>query len=292
MESGDNCSIHENSSDETVFLLHRLNIPLNCLDNSQSRQHYVEEYSAKYSKAKYLLGNARKKQRKIIMTYYYEKERPEQDSERLQAVKASLLEENEKIKKFKEALKRKLLLYQQRIQFLKDVEFSSTKEIEQLMNNTPTICTDISSDCPIVDDSLHHFLLDDSYPYSFDDHQTDSSHFTTQDSLSNPQTAWFQALKHYYEFFVSSPSTGHVRLISMIVMISLAIVLIIFINDLLEYFLVYLTKSPTFSSIDSTLPSSSSSSPSFFTNFLSNIYHQITSWSLSVFHWFESSSIY
>ncbi|CAF1573209.1 unnamed protein product [Adineta ricciae] len=288
MESGDKSSIHENSSDETVLLLHRLNIPLNCLDNSHSRQHYIEEYSAKYSKAKYLLGNARKKQRKIIMTYYNEKERPEQDFERLQSVKASLLEENEKIKKFKEALKRKLLLYQQRIQFLKDAEFSSTKEIEQLKNNTPTICTDISSDSPMIDDSLHH-LLDDSYPYSSDDHQTDLFHFTTQDSLSNPQTAWFQALKHYYEFFDSSPSTGHVRLISMIVMISLAILLIIFINDLLEYFLVYLTKSPTFSSIDSTLPSSSSS---FFTNFLSNIYHHITSWFLSVFHWFESSSIY
>lgn len=55
----------------------------------------------------------------IIMTYYNEKERPEQDSERLQSVKMSLLEENEKIKIFKEALKRKLLLYQQRIQFLK-----------------------------------------------------------------------------------------------------------------------------------------------------------------------------
>ena len=44
-----------------------------------------------------------------------------------------------------------------------------------------------SSDSPMVDDSLHHLLLDDSYPYSFGDHQTDLSHMTTQDSLSNSQ---------------------------------------------------------------------------------------------------------
>lgn len=43
----------------------KLNIPPSCLNDYQARQHYLEEYSAKYFKAKYLLNNARKKQRSI-----------------------------------------------------------------------------------------------------------------------------------------------------------------------------------------------------------------------------------
>ena len=57
----------------------------------------------------------------IIMTYYNAKEKQDNINE-LQIVKQSLLEENEKIKKFKEALKDKLLIYQQRIQSLKVLE--------------------------------------------------------------------------------------------------------------------------------------------------------------------------
>jgi hypothetical protein len=52
------------------------------------------------------------------MTYYEEKAKQDNIDE-LQTVKESLLEENDKIKKFKEALKDKLIIYQQRIQFLK-----------------------------------------------------------------------------------------------------------------------------------------------------------------------------
>ena len=122
------------------LLLAKLSIPIGCLDDPQIRQHYLEEYAAKYSKAKNLLSNARKKQRsrlgcfaehskrsfhsvqlcplEIIMTYYEEKGKPEPVDD-LQTVKESLLEENEKIKKFKEALKEKCLVYQQRIQLLK-----------------------------------------------------------------------------------------------------------------------------------------------------------------------------
>jgi len=54
----------------------------------------------------------------IIITYYEEKEKQDNINE-LQIIKDSLLEENEKIKRFKEALKDKLIIYQQRIQFLK-----------------------------------------------------------------------------------------------------------------------------------------------------------------------------
>jgi hypothetical protein len=54
----------------------------------------------------------------IIMTYYEEKGKQDNMNE-FEIVKESLLEENEKIKKFKEALKDKLIIYQQRIQFLK-----------------------------------------------------------------------------------------------------------------------------------------------------------------------------
>ncbi len=54
----------------------------------------------------------------IIVTYYEKKEKHDNLNE-LQTVKESLLEENEKIKRFKEALKEKLIIYQQRIQFLK-----------------------------------------------------------------------------------------------------------------------------------------------------------------------------
>ena len=52
------------------------------------------------------------------MTYYDEKEK-QTDSDQLQLIKQTLFEENEKIKRFKEALKEKLLVYQERIQFLK-----------------------------------------------------------------------------------------------------------------------------------------------------------------------------
>jgi hypothetical protein len=50
---------------------------------------------------------------------YYEKKEKHDNLNELQTVKESLLEENEKIKRFKEALKEKLIIYQQRIQFLK-----------------------------------------------------------------------------------------------------------------------------------------------------------------------------
>lgn len=54
------------------------------------------------------------------MTYYEEKEKRDKLGQlQMQAIKESLLDENNKIKKFKEALKSKLILYQQRIQFLK-----------------------------------------------------------------------------------------------------------------------------------------------------------------------------
>lgn len=52
------------------------------------------------------------------MTYYEEKSK-QNDVIKLQNIKESLVEENEKIKKFKEALKDKLIIYQQRIEFLK-----------------------------------------------------------------------------------------------------------------------------------------------------------------------------
>lgn len=58
----------------------------------------------------------------IIMTYYEEKEKQDNINE-LQIIKETLLDENEKIKKFKEALKDKLIIYQQRIQFLKVESF-------------------------------------------------------------------------------------------------------------------------------------------------------------------------
>lgn len=54
----------------------------------------------------------------IILTYYDEKDKQD-NVDHLQIVKDSLLEENEKIKKFKQALKEKLALYQQRIRYLK-----------------------------------------------------------------------------------------------------------------------------------------------------------------------------
>lgn len=92
----------------------------------------------------------------IIMTYYEEKEKQNHLDE-LQIIKDTLLEENEKIKKFKEALKDKLIIYQQRIQFLqvynklwihkfndfwvkislnKDTELWPLPEIQSIQSNT------------------------------------------------------------------------------------------------------------------------------------------------------------
>ncbi|CAF0803970.1 unnamed protein product [Adineta steineri] len=177
-----------NSPDDNTsldILFSKLNIPLNCLDNSHIRQHYLEEYSAKYSKAKYLLSNARKKQRKIIISYYKEKEKQDNIDE-LQTIKQSLLEENEKIKRFKEALKDKLLVYQQRIQFLKDAEFWSAFEIQQLQNNTNELCQVNTEnhpslpDLPAANDSLDllHGHEHTKYPDNFLD---DSSLNNTDD---------------------------------------------------------------------------------------------------------------
>ncbi|CAF1584584.1 unnamed protein product, partial [Didymodactylos carnosus] len=104
--------------DQFQSIINKLNIPLSGLDNEYTRRHLLEEYTTKFSKAKYLLGNARKKQRKIIITYYEEKEKQD-DQNQLQIVKESLLNENEKIKKFKDALRNKIQIYQQRIRFLK-----------------------------------------------------------------------------------------------------------------------------------------------------------------------------
>ena len=56
------------------------------------------------------------------MTYYDEKEK-QNDIDKLQTIKQCLLEENEKIKRFKEALKEKLVIYQERIEFLKVIFF-------------------------------------------------------------------------------------------------------------------------------------------------------------------------
>ncbi|CAF0757489.1 unnamed protein product [Adineta steineri] len=181
-------TLNQNSPDDKSsldILISKLNIPLNCLDNSHIRQHYLEEYSAKYSKAKYLLSNARKKQRKIIISYYKEKEKQDNIDE-LQTIKQSLLEENEKIKKFKEALKDKLLIYQQRIQFLKDAEFWSAFEIQQLQNNTNELCQVNTEnhpslpDLPTANDSLDllHGHEHSKYPDNFLD---DSSLNNTDD---------------------------------------------------------------------------------------------------------------
>lgn len=88
----------------------------------------------------------------IIMTYYEEKEK-QSNADQLQLIKQTLFEENEKIKRFKEALKEKLLVYQERIQFLKvgirllvsamkksrcsgqDAECCSAVEIQQLSSH-------------------------------------------------------------------------------------------------------------------------------------------------------------
>ena len=53
----------------------------------------------------------------IILTYYEAKEKQE-NSEQLQIIKQALLDENDKIKKFKDALKERLIIYQERIHFL------------------------------------------------------------------------------------------------------------------------------------------------------------------------------
>jgi hypothetical protein len=114
----------------------------------------------------------------IIITYYEEKEKQD-DINRLQIVKESLLEENEKIKRFKEALKEKLIIYQQRIQFLqvlsticffflielysfdiKNTELWSALETQQLQNDIPNRQRSIDyfsspSDSPTKDDSSH-----------------------------------------------------------------------------------------------------------------------------------------
>jgi hypothetical protein len=75
-------------------------------------------------------------------------------------------------------------------------------------------------------------------------------------------------------------------LFSMILMISLAIFLVIFLNDLLEHFLIYLTKS---SARIATLSPQDSMPKSLFANLLSNIYNWTTSWLLPFSRLFEYS---
>ncbi|CAF3353953.1 unnamed protein product [Rotaria sp. Silwood1] len=291
------------------ILLTKLNIPLNCVDNYQIRQHYLEEYSAKYSKAKHLLSNARKKQRKIIMTYYEAKEK-ENNIDELQIIKESLLEENEKIKKFKDALKDKLIIYQQRIQFLKDTEFWSRFEIQQLQSNTVESienCTENSPELSTTKDSLHLLhdleqikyqinLLDDLCPTTNpDEHysklKSDENNFSPVNSNDNNK------INHQYdnnESNIISHLTDNYKLHEiilkssqrMILMFSLVVFSVIFLNNLLEYFLIYLTKPSvpiTTLSRTSTIPISS------FTILLSNIYNWTISWLLLFFRIFEFS---
>ena len=89
----------------------------------------------------------------IILTYYEAKEKQD-NSEQLQIIKQTLLDENDKIKKFKEVLKEKLIVYQERIHFLqverlicshhestslsfsKDTEFWSALDVQQSYNDT------------------------------------------------------------------------------------------------------------------------------------------------------------
>ncbi|CAF3339663.1 unnamed protein product [Rotaria sp. Silwood1] len=267
------------------ILLTKLNIPLNCVDNYQIRQHYLEEYSAKYSKAKHLLSNARKKQRKIIMTYYEAKEK-ENNIDELQIIKESLLEENEKIKKFKDALKDKLIIYQQRIQFLKDTEFWSRFEIQQLQSNT------VES----IENCTENNLLDDLCPTTNPDEyysklKSDENNFSPVNSNDNNK------INHQYdnnESNIISHLTDNYKLHEiilkssqrMILMFSLVVFSVIFLNNLLEYFLIYLTKPSvpiTTLSRTSTIPISS------FTILLSNIYNWTISWLLLFFRIFEFS---
>jgi hypothetical protein len=76
----------------------------------------------------------------------------------------------------------------------------------------------------------------------------------------------------------------YLLLFSMILMITLAIFIVIFVNDLIEYFLIYLTKP----AIPITGLSSSDSMPkSLFTDLLSDIYNWTTSWLSPVSRLFE-----
>ncbi|CAF3868884.1 unnamed protein product, partial [Rotaria magnacalcarata] len=149
-------NVQEDILSPNIFL-NKLNIPLNCLGDDRIRQQYLEEYSAKYFKAKHLLNNARKKQRKIIMIYYEEKVK-QNNIDELQTIKESLLNENEKIKKFKDALKDKLIIYQKRIQLLQNTEFWSTYGIGQTQNNTHgsiEYCAEKSQNSCSTRQSLH-----------------------------------------------------------------------------------------------------------------------------------------
>ncbi|CAF1084943.1 unnamed protein product [Rotaria sordida] len=364
MESGDKYSMSKihvtristsltqmNSHEDNLspnILLTKLNIPLNCLDNYQIRQHYLEEYSAKYSKAKHLLNNARKKQRKIIMTYYEAKGK-ENNIDELQTIKESLLEENEKIKKFKEALKDKLIIYQQRIQFLKDTEFWSTFEIQQLQSNTTESienCTENSPKLSTTKDSLHLLhdleqikysvnLLDDLCPTNTNEYYSELklhednfspiinnesniiSHLTDDynlneitlkhsqqlhtkliskidenldSSISKKRTRhYFQWLKNNCQFIfmlTSNDQFDRFKIASMILMLSLVIFIVIFLNNLLEFFLIYLTKpSISITTLSSTNPIPISS----FTYLLSNVYNWTISWLLPIFRIFKYS---
>lgn len=59
------------SHDDNHRLLSKLNIPIHCFYNQQIRQHYLDEYTAKYSKAKHLLSNARRKQRSTFYISFF-----------------------------------------------------------------------------------------------------------------------------------------------------------------------------------------------------------------------------
>ncbi|CAF4251745.1 unnamed protein product [Rotaria sp. Silwood2] len=295
------------------------------------------------------------------MTYYEAKEK-ENNIDELQAIKESLLEENEKIKKFKEALKDKLIIYQQRIQFLKDSKFSSTFEIQQLQNNineTIENCTENSPELSTTKDSLHllhdfeqinysvnllddlclttntdqyytkiksHednvFLInnddDDKFNHHFDNNESNIiAHLTDNhnlngiivkharqshtklmpdidenlvSSISKKRTKhYFQWLKNNCQFifmFTSNDQFDRFKIMSMILTFSLVIFIVIFLNNLLEYFLIYLTKP----SISITTLSPTSSIPiSSFTYLLNNIYKWTISWLLPFFRLFEFS---
>ncbi|CAF3902391.1 unnamed protein product [Rotaria sordida] len=303
---------------------------------------------------------------------YYEAKGKENNIDELQTIKESLLEENEKIKKFKEALKDKLIIYQQRIQFLKDTEFWSTFEIQQLQSNTTESienCTENSPKLSTTKDSLHLLhdleqikysvnLLDDLCPTNTNEYYSELklhednfspiinnesniiSHLTDDynlneitlkhsqqlhtkliskndfsmdylvlsifiddklrskchidenldSSISKKRTRhYFQWLKNNCQFIfwlTSNDQFDRFKIASMILMLSLVIFIVIFLNNLLEYFLIYLTKpSISITTLSSTNPIPISS----FTYLLSNVYNWTISWLLPIFRIFKYS---
>ncbi|CAF3297524.1 unnamed protein product [Rotaria socialis] len=322
-------NVQEDILSPNIFL-NKLNIPLNCLGDDRIRQQYLEEYSAKYFKAKHLLNNARKKQRKIIMIYYEEKVK-QNNIDELQTIKESLLNENEKIKKFKDALKDKLTIYQKRIQLLQDTEFWSTYDIGQTQNNThgsieycaenhlvDNICTTNTyeyyySELKLNEDNMSSInnndydnKLNDSFDNNAISNQKDD-HNLIEINLKHPKQLntkliseidqnidifisekqvkqYFQWLKKIGQFIFMLISNDRFQIISMILMFGLSMFVVIFVNNLLEHFLIYITKSST--SI-TTVSSQNSMPESSFSYLLSNIYNWTTSWVLLISHIFS-----